>query len=1598
MDDPGQRPDEKQTQDFADYQIILEECKTEFSTNLREWKQRGRDYKKNKRTAYGMIWKQCSVRMQTCLKADPDFKSKIEEDPIVLLEAIKKYSVNYQENRNEIDALHDAYRNALLIKQRDDESLIEYYTRFKHVWEVLTTQQKGDLYFPSIMEREHSTQKQRLDPDNSKKQGERFRAIAFIKRADKDKYGSLQSALTNRTSLGHDEFPSDLTAAFHVLEQRRWDADWKTKKEAKGKHKKPKDTSKQRNENDEEQVPQELTFAQMEARCYCCGVKGHKSPNCPRKNKIPKEEWAVNKMQNKAVQQYMQNRRTPSSSLSVITEDGSVDNSESDDTARTPVTKGTTMSQRSQEHETSIDWMGVQLAHEQGVTFSQAKMEHMREWLLLDSQSTIDSFCNKDFVKDIRRAKTPMQLATNAGTTTLKWKADANSWGEVWFDENSMTNIFSLANMEDRYRVTYDSAVESAFVVHTEKGPIKFHRGPEGLYYLKMTPKAKQFLETITENKSFCTPREIDAAKKARNLLRSLGNPHVNDLKKIIKMNSIKDCPVTLSDIQVAERIFGPDIAGLKGKVTRRKPEVVREELVDIPPELKMWNYEVELFIDTFFVCGLPFLSTISAKLFYRTATYVTRRNIETYKDIIVAIMQVYHNNGFKVTKITSDREFKPMVDSIPNVRGNYANALEHVPVAERNNRTIQERTRCSFHSLPFRAISKLMIKYLVIEAARKLNYFPPKGGISQYYSPREIIHRVKLDYARHCAVSQYAYVQAHDEPSPSNTLAQRTLDSLYVRPSDNTQEGHVLINLTTRSIITRRKITPVPMPDHVISAVEAWAKEDGLDKLTINHKSGHIIYDSSWIAGVDYTHETLEDDVFNDSDYEDPSTEEEDSAYNPEDYESEDLEVEDQDESSQENQEDNPTLVNEREDTDDPERSQMEATDNEHKEQSDSEDEEYIPHRPATEPILTHHETSATRSGRVSRPPTRMNLLNVEYNQGQTYGQVDAPLLPKPAEVFEYTATEARVLAMIMLQLEERLDVSSMESGSQFLVTYSLKKGIEKFGEQGRASALKEMKQLHDRECFQPIRAETLNKEESKRALESLIFLVEKRDGTIKSRHCANGSLQRMWMSREDTSSPTVSTESTLLTAVIEAEEGRDVATCDIPNAFIQTAKEPRDKDGHRTIMKIRGVLVDILCEMDRSYEEYVHMEHGKKVLYVHITKAIYGLLESAMLFYRRLVKDLTAFGFEINPYDPCVANKMVNGHQMTVSWHVDDLKISHKDPRQIDGFIAWVKKTYGSIGEVKVTRGKIHDYLGMKLEYTVPGQVTIDMVDYVQSMIDNFPKAALKGPPVASPWSDNLFQVKEDSPLLAPKDKEQFHTTTAQALFLTKRARPDIGPAVAYCTTRVREPNEDDWKKIVRMMRFLNQTKKDRLTLRADGSGIMHWHVDASFAVHPDFKSHTGGTYTMGEGVITHMSRKQGLNTRSSTEAEVVAADDVIGPMLWTKLFLEWQGYPVKENILYQDNRSAMLLESNGRRSAGKRSRHLNIRYFFVTDQKEKKHISIQYCPTDEMLADYMTKPLHGEKFRKFRERIMNLSTATQLFSICFMQVERPRPGQRK
>jgi hypothetical protein len=322
-----------------------------------------------------------------------------------------------------------------------------------------------------------------------------------------------------------------------------------------------------------------------------------------------------------------------------------------------------------------------------------------------------------------------------------------------------------------------------------------------------------------------------------------------------------------------------------------------------------------------------------------------------------------------------------------------------------------------------------------------------------------------------------------------------------------------------------------------------------------------------------------------------------------------------------------------------------------------------------------------------------------------------------------------------------------------------------------------------------------------------------------------------------------------------------------------------------------------------------------------------------------------------------------------------VDDLKSSHVDPKVNNKFLEWLKGKYASdeIGVVKAVRGLRHDYLAMVLDFSSPGVLTLDMTKYVKSMVEDFP---LKLTGVGMfPWTNKLFTVDPKSKTLDDERASIFHTFVMKGMFLCKRARQDIQPGIAFLSTRTSEPTEQDWAKLVKIMLFLKETRNDVTTMKADDTQTIKWHVDAPFAVHKDYKSHTGATMTLGEGVLSSVSTKQKVMSRSSTEAElVVGLDDVISKILWSKLFIEAQGYQVKTTFIYRDNPSAMKLEENGKSSSGKRTRHFHIKYFYITDLIQRNQVRIEYCPTDAMVADYMTKPLVGAKFVQFRDNIMH------------------------
>jgi hypothetical protein len=243
-----------------------------------------------------------------------------------------------------------------------------------------------------------------------------------------------------------------------------------------------------------------------------------------------------------------------------------------------------------------------------------------------------------------------------------------------------------------------------------------------------------------------------------------------------------------------------------------------------------------------------------------------------------------------------------------------------------------------------------------------------------------------------------------------------------------------------------------------------------------------------------------------------------------------------------------------------------------------------------------------------------------------------------------------------------------------------------------------------------------------------------------------------------------------------------------------------------------------------------------------------------------------------------------MVDGHQMTVVWHVDDLKVSHKSEAVVDGLIAYLKGKYGD--GLVVHEGDLHDYLGVDHDYSEKGVVKMSMMGHLEKIFQDFPEDI--GKTSSSPASEHLFQVRDPEEteklgkFVSKEKAQQFHHAVAQTLFVSTRVRRDVQTVVAFLTTRVKRPDEDDWGKLKRLLKYLKGTKHMKLTLCVESLSIIRWWVDASYNVHNDCRvGHTGAMMSLGRGAPISFSRKQKLNVRSSCGHRRCPAVDLMGAL---------------------------------------------------------------------------------------------------------------------
>ena len=222
------------------------------------------------------------------------------------------------------------------------------------------------------------------------------------------------------------------------------------------------------------------------------------------------------------------------------------------------------------------------------------------------------------------------------------------NYGDVWYHEEALTNILSLQNLHQKgYGIQYNNEDKDVFLVTKPNGKkVQFNPSNDGLYFYDTRSHGVNLLNSVEDNKSKYSARQIKRADKARATYYMIGLPSVRDYKNLIRFSLIKNCPVTIKDIKIAEDIYGPSISALKGKTRRQRPDPVINDTIAIPEQLKNLHRDVTIGADIIHINKQPFLATVSHEIEFVTTEHLQDLSKKTIGAALKSMCKLYKNTS----------------------------------------------------------------------------------------------------------------------------------------------------------------------------------------------------------------------------------------------------------------------------------------------------------------------------------------------------------------------------------------------------------------------------------------------------------------------------------------------------------------------------------------------------------------------------------------------------------------------------------------------------------------------------------------------------------------------------------------------------------------------------------------------------------------------------------------------------------------------------------------------------------------------------------------------------------------------------------------
>ena len=1223
----------------------------------------------------------------------------------------------------------------------------------------------------------------------------------------------------------------------------------------------------------------------------------------------------------------------------------------------------------------------------------------------LDTMASTHLFSNlRNIPKDKVKACAPTTFTGIGGTETITQTGEHSEWKGVYIrpGEDRSINLLSLSQLEDTpgVKVKY-SQDERTFWVTSPTGRVHVFNRQGGKLYLSdevydeeeeqcyYTATGTPSVETVERNKELFSVKEIEGAERARALSAAMGFASQGTLKELIRAGRADGLDISQQDVDRAERVFGPAVEAIRGKTMRRKTKFA-EPIVG-----KIVNPNCTVEADLAFFEKEAFVASVTHPMNLLQCTHVKSKSTADVKKALDGHIGTLEREGFKVTDVTADGEgaigaMKADLDKAGCRLNIHSKSTDSYNIDNK----LRQMKNClrSVLTLPYR-FPAFLLAAAVAFCVSKINMTPSRANYHNYSAHEILLGRpisVDRDLGGKGGNGPLAFgsrVEIFDKTT--NTVADRTTPALFLGSKGNGYGSALFFKLTTKTIVSSDQWKALPMDVGTIARVNEIAQAGHIlpGKLPIYFKGKEVTGEPYY--ELDSAPENRSDYVGRvvvDSGNEVPTGLPQDE-HRP--YE-EDIEIVHAD-SIRPRDESNEQLIetSEVEALDDggnatsvrsvrfaegvggdtgPVEPDVPVTRSEQLENRGAREAYNYPYLEASKstvvepPWFLAGEALAPSEGRpqrVRKAPDRLTydaMIAADCSLDEIALLTQLKPLQTKTKHLPYRPTSGRTRIQAA-----RLETRRARHHSAFIV--AIDRAILQFGSKAVDSINKELTSVHKKRVFRQIMLHHLTDAQRRGVIRSKMFLKEKffPDGTfdkLKCRIVAGGDMQdRSEYGEDETSSPTVSLSSVYLVVSVASREGRKVGTADVGTAYLNAAIK---KAVH---MRLDKRLAKMMAEL--FPDEYKLDKDG--CIYVKLEKALYGCVESAKLWYDEVCATLLGLGFERNPHDICVFNIDRNGHQMTVCLYVDDLLMTSVDGDDIEWLADELRKKYET---VTLNTGDLHSYLGQTFDFSVAGEVSVSMDGYIRDVLDTSDVKGFKSTPAAT----DLYDIDDSADLLSSDGQDDFRSMVMRLMFLAQRARPDILTAVGFLSRRCGKATSQDQKKLDRILMYLHSWPDLKMTLACEDELRVYGYVDASFAVHGDMKSHTGGIISLGKGAVNVSSKKQHLMTKSSTESELVGLSDQLPQIIWTRNFLLAQGYTMGPAVIYQDNQSTIALVAKGR-STSARTRHIAIRYFFIKDRVASGEVKIEYKATGDMRADIMTKPLQGDLFRRMRSELMGI-----------------------